>query len=68
MAADFQNMGYEAETKTVSRIKMAAESDEKVPDSLRTIPELKMAADFQSMGFEAVTKIVSRIKMAAKSD
>ena len=31
MAADFENMGYEALTKTVSRLKMAAKFDLKVP-------------------------------------
>ena len=65
MAADFENMDYEAVTKTVSRIKIAAESDLRVPEALRSITELKMAADFQNMGYEAVTKTVSRIKMAA---
>ena len=68
MAADFQNMSYEAVTKTVSRIKMAAKFGERVPEALRPIPELKMAADFGNMGYEAVTKTISRIKMAAESD
>ena len=31
MAADFENMGYEAVPKTVSRIKMAAESELRSP-------------------------------------
>ena len=65
MAADFQNMGYEAVTKTVSRIKMAAESDKRVPEALRPITEIKIAVDFENVGYEAVTKTVSRIKMAA---
>ena len=68
MAADFANMGYEVVTKTVSRIKMAAESDLRVPEGLRHIPELKMAAGFENMAYEVVTKTVSRIKMAAESD
>ena len=68
MAADFENMGYEAVPKIVSGIKMAAESDNRVPEALRTIPKLKMAADFENMGYEAVPKTVSRIKMAAESD
>ena len=68
MAADFENMGYEAVPKIVSGIKMAAESDNRVPEALRTIPKLKMAADFENMGSEAVPKTVSRIKMAAESD
>ena len=65
MATDLENLRYEAVPKTVSRIKMAAESDYRVPEALRPIPELKMAADFENMGYEAVTKTVSRIKMAA---
>ena len=65
MAADFENIGYEAIPKTVSRIKMAALSDERVPETLQPIPELKMAANFENMDYEAVTKTVSRIKMAA---
>ena len=38
MAADFENMGYEAVTKTVSGIKMAAESDKRVLEALRPVP------------------------------
>ena len=68
MADDFENMGYGAVPKIVSRIKMAAESDYMVPEALRTIPKLKMAADFENMSYEAVTKTISRIKMAAESD
>ena len=68
MVADFEIMSYETETKTISRIKMAAESDNRIPEALRTIPKLKMAADFENMGYEAVPKTVSRIKMAAESD
>ena len=41
MAADCENMGYEALTKTISRIKMAAESDERVPEAPRPIIEIK---------------------------
>ena len=65
MAADFENIGYEAVPKTVSWIKMAAQSDLRVPKALRPIPDLKMAADFENIGYEVVTKTVSRIKMAA---
>ena len=65
MAADFQNMGHEAVTKTFSRIKMAAESDKRVPEALRPIADIKIAVDFENMGYEAITKTVSRIKMAA---
>ena len=65
MAADFENMSYEAIPKSISRIKMAAQSDLRVPKALRPIPDLKMAADFENMGYEVVTKTVSRIKMAA---
>ena len=68
MAGDFENMGYEAVPKIVSGIKMAAESDNRVPEALRTIPKLKMAADLENMCYEAVTKTISRIKMAAESD
>ena len=68
MAADFENMGYEAVPKIVSRIKKTAESDYRVPEALRPIPKLKMAADFENMCYEAVTKTISRIKMAAESD
>ena len=68
MATDFENMGYEAVPKTVSRIKMADESEELIPECLRPISELKMAANFENMGYEAVPKTVSRIKMAAESD
>ena len=68
MAVDIENVGYEAVTKTVSRRKMAAESDYMVREALRPIPELKMTADFENMGYEAVTKTISRIKMAAESD
>ena len=62
MAADFENMGYEAVTKTISRIKMAAESDLRVPEAVRPITEIKMVANFENMGYEAVAKNVSRIK------
>ena len=65
MAADFENMGYEAVTKTISRIKMAAESDERLPEAPRPITEIKMSNYFENMGYEAVPKTVSRIKMAA---
>ena len=41
MAADFENMGYDALTKTISRIKMAAESDYRVLEALRPITEIK---------------------------
>ena len=68
MAVDFENMGYEAVPKTVSRIKMADESEERIPEGLRPITELKTAVDFENMGYEAAPKIVSRIKMAAESD
>ena len=37
MAADFENMGYEVVTKTVSRIKMTAESYYRVPEALRPV-------------------------------
>ena len=47
---------------------MAAESDYRVPETLRPISELKMAADFENMVYEVVTKTVSRIKMAAESN
>ena len=47
---------------------MAAESELRVPEALRSIPELNMAADFENMGFEAVPKTVSRMKMAAESE
>ena len=66
MAADFENMGYEVVPKTVCRMKMAAESDERVLEVLRPITEIKMAADFENMGYEAVPKTVSRIKRAAE--
>ena len=59
MAADFENMGYEAVTKTISRIKMAAESDLRVPEYPRPITEIKMSTDFENMGYEAVPKTVS---------
>ena len=59
MAANFQNMGYEAVRKTVSWIKMAAGIDKRVPEALRPIAELKMMADFENMGHKAVSKIVS---------
>ena len=65
MTGDFENMGYKAVPKRVCRIKMAAESDYRVAEALRTIPKLKMAADFENMCYEIVTKTVSRIKMAA---
>ena len=68
MAADFENMGYEAVPKTASRLKMVAVSDKRVPEALRPIPELKMAADFENLGYEAVSKTASRIKMAAESE
>ena len=68
MATDFENMGYEAVPKTVSRIKMADESEELIPEGLRPIAELKMAANFKNMGYETVMKVVSRIKMAAEFD
>ena len=68
MATDFENMGYEAVPKTVSRIKMADESEELIPEGLRPIAELKMAAKFENMGYETVMKVVSRIKMAAEFD
>ena len=68
MAAGFENMGYEAVTKTVSRIKMATESEKRVPEVLRSITELKMVADFENMGYEAIPKTFSRIKMAAESE
>ena len=68
MAADFENMGYEAVPKTASRIKMAAESEKRVPEALRPMPKLKMAADFENISYEAVTKTISRIKMATESD
>ena len=68
MATDFENMGYEAVPKTVSRIKMADESEELIPEGLRPIAELKMAANFENMGYETVMKVVSRIKMAAEFD
>ena len=41
MAADFKNIGYDALTKTISRIKMAAEADYRVPEALRPITEIK---------------------------
>ena len=66
MATDFENIGYEAVPKTVSRIKMADESEELIPEGLRPIAELKMAANFENMGYETVMKVVSRIKMAAE--
>ena len=65
MAADFENVGYEALPKTVSRIKMAAESDQRVPEALRPITEIKMTAAFENVGYKAISKTVSRIKMAA---
>ena len=68
MAADFENMVYEAVTKTISRIKMAGESDSRVPEAQRPITEIKMATDFENMGYETVMKVVSRIKMAAEFD
>ena len=68
MAADFENMGYEAVPKTASRLKMVAVSDKRVPEALRPIPELKMAADFENMSYEAETKTILRIKMAAETD
>ena len=68
MAVDFENMGYEAVPKTVSRIKMADESEEWIPEGLRPITELKTAADFQNMGYDVVPKSVSRMKMASESD
>ena len=68
MAGDFENMGYEAVPKIVSGIKIAAESDNRVPEALRTIPKLKMAADFENMSYETETKTISMIKMAAKTD
>ena len=68
MATDFENVGYEAVPKTVSRIKIADESEELIPEGLRPIAELKMAADFENMGYEALTKTISRIKMAAETD
>ena len=68
MAGDFENMGYEAVPKIVSVIKMAAESDNKVPEALRTIPKVKMAADFENKCYEAEMKTISMIKMAAESD
>ena len=51
MAANFENMGYEAVTKTVFRIKTVAKSELMVPEALRPIPELKMAANLENMGF-----------------
>ena len=54
MAADFENMGYEAIPKTVSRIKIAAVLDLRVPEAVRPIAELKMADIFENMGFQAV--------------
>ena len=54
MATDFENMGYEAVPKTISRIKMAAKPDYRVPETLRPISELKIAAEIESMGYEAV--------------
>ena len=68
MAVDFENMGYEAVPKTVSRIKMADESEERIPEGLRPITELKTAADFQNMGYDVVPKSVSRMKMPSESD
>ena len=68
MTADFENMGNEALTKTISRIKMAAESDYRVSETLRSIPELKKTNDFENMCCEAVPKAVSRIKIAAESE
>ena len=61
---DFENIGCEAVPKTVSRIKIAAESESRVPEALRPINKIKMVADFENMGYEVVTKTVSRIKMA----
>ena len=68
MATDFENMGYEAVPKTVSRKKMADESEELIPEGLRPIAEFKMAANFENMGYETVMKVVSRIKMVAEFD
>ena len=68
MSADFENMDYEVVTKTVYRRKMAAESELRGPEALRSIPYLKMAAEFENMGYEAVPKTVSRMKMAAESE
>ena len=68
MAADIEYMAYEAVTKTISRIKMAAQSDEGIPEAVRPITKIKMAADFENMGYEAVPKTVSRIKMASESE
>ena len=45
MATDFENLGNEAVPKTFSRIKMSAESEERVPEALRPILEIKMVAD-----------------------
>ena len=67
MAADFENMGYEVVTKTVSRIKWPP-NPIKGPRSSTTCPGLKMAVDFENMGYEAVPKLVSRIKMASESE
>ena len=65
MAADFENMGYEALTKTVSRLKMTAKFELKVPEAPRPISELKLSENFENMGYKAVQKTVPRIKIAA---
>ena len=67
MAADFENMGYEAVPKSIPRIKMTAEPDLRVSEAQQPTSELLMAADFKNMGFQAVQKSVSIIKMAANS-
>ena len=54
--------------KTISKIKMAAESELRITKALQPITEIKMAADFENIGYEAVPKTVSSIKMADKSE
>ena len=49
MDANFKNIGYEAVPKTVSRIKMADESEERILEGLGPITEFKMAADFANL-------------------
>ena len=68
MAADFENMSYKTETKNISRIKIAAESELRVLEGPRPITEIKIATDFENMGYETIMKVVSRIKMAAGFD
>ena len=49
MAANFENMGYEAVPETFLGEKMAAGLDERVPEALQPIAMLKMGADFENM-------------------